>query len=432
MARLIIGHVTPISAMIWVRGERKYPVAYLGVEPGGTTASKVLEERHGYTHAFTVTGLKPDTEYRCFVEFGARSGTAPTHRVDFGHCRGTFRTSPAEGTNTPFKMLLGSCNLHSLGVVASPDPAYEELLSKASAHDARFMIHCGDQIYYDIPNPANAPDVDEYRGKYLDAWGDSRPTRKLLTQLPHYMIMDDHEITDDFANDMKPKMGSPPRSYRQISMKVYREFVHIRQPNVYGRQALYYSFAHGSTQFFVMDCRTERYGFSPGHFRMISDEQMRAFTRWLTKHKDALKFVVSSVPFVGEISNDNDKWCAPAFESQRNEIIDHVVSTSSSSPTFLTGDMHNSYHATMTVDSTTVIHELMSSPINQLQKTGIGRYARNVQKTTGGGHAYTSKILKFYNDHSNAMIVGVDQGTISYEIFRTKKTKKVRSGEFTP
>lgn len=432
MARLIVGHVTAQSVMIWVRGDKKHPVAFVKVEPGNQNKMLVLEERHGYTGALEFTDLEPDATYTCEVEFAAEPGAKMARRVDYGHCRGKFKTAPADDSTAPFQFLLGSCNLHSLGIVASPDRAYEELLDRADANDARFMIHCGDQIYYDIPNFMKGPDIDEYREKYLDAWGDSRPTRKFLTQLPHYMIMDDHEITNDFANDMKSPNGrSTPDLYRSMSMKVYREFVHIRQPNIYGAQALYYKFSFGAARFFVMDCRTERFGFTAGSKRIIGDAQLAALKKWLVEHKDAQKFVVSSVPFVMEVLNDEDKWGAPAFLAQRNEVIDHIVEKDIGRLTFLTGDMHSSYHAKMTINGDKVINELMSSPINQLQKSSLDRYRQRVPQVTGAGNGYTSRIVKFFSEHSNAMLVDVDldEDEISYKIFRTKKSRIVKSGK---
>ncbi len=433
MARLIIGHITPNSVVIWVRGDRKHPVAFVQVDPGNKSKTITLEERHGYTGAVEITGLSSDTDYECDLEFAA-STTAGRHlRVDYGHCRGKFRTGPKAGASVPFKFLLGSCNLHSLGIVASPDRAYEELLEKSTKNSVRFMIHCGDQIYYDIPNFLKSPNIDEYRDKYLDAWGDSRPTRKFLTQLPHYMIMDDHEITDNFANDMVPPNGSSTAElYKLISMKVYREYVHIRQPNSYGRQHLYYNFSYGDVQFFVMDCRTERFGFRPGTKRIVANEQMAAFKKWLLKFRSELKFVISSVPFVMDVANDDDKWSAPAFEDQRHEIIDHLMNKQIGRLVFLTGDMHCSYHATMTIDGAQQIHELMSSPINQLQKSEIDQFEQGVVHKTPGGHQYLGKINSFFGDHSNAMMVDVDQGAVAYEIFRTKRSKTVKNASFVP
>ncbi len=427
--------------MLWVRGDRRFPFAQLEVSDGNGQQTKTveLEERHGYTGVATFTRLSASTQYRCEVQFSARANSHPSTWVDFGHCRGQFRTAPDPNVAEPFSFLLGSCNLHSLGPISSPDRAFEELNRKAEANDARFMIHCGDQIYYDVPLFAKAPEIQEYRDKYLDAWGDSRPTRRFLTLRSQYMILDDHEITNDFANDFRsPNPFSTPQQYRQIATKVYREFVNIRQPQNFGDQALYYSFNYGTAQFFVLDTRTERFAFqSPSSDnQIIGQDQMRAFKSWLRRHANELKFVVSSVPFVGEVRNDVDKWSAQRFEQQKHEVVDFIHDNAVGKLVFLTGDMHSSYHATMTIthdNQNLVVHELMSSPVNQLEKSAFDRYVIGRSHSTAAGTRYVSRIQKreFYNDHSNAMLISVDGGQIDWEIFRTKRSARGRSGRFT-
>lgn len=440
MARLIIGHVSSSSVRIWVRGDRRYPHAIVQVSgpSEGTPTSKLhLEERHGFTGVIEVKGLSASTDYHCQVQFAKAATSPPRSHVDYGHCRGKFRTAPGSRSAEPFSFLLGSCNLHSLGIISSPDRAFEELLDKAEERAARFMIHCGDQIYYDVPLWYKAPDIQEYRDKYLDAWGDSRTTRRFLTQLPQYMIMDDHEITNNFANDFdSPSTAATPRMFKQISMKVYREFVDIRHPARKTTQGYWYEFQYGNARFFVMDTRTERWNGRGHDGQMIDAVQMRALKRWLTKNKDRLKFIVTSVPFVGEVRNNNDKWTAMPFASQRGEILDHIGQRLIRRVVFLTGDMHNSYHATLTIDAQgqdLIIHELMSSPVNQLEKSPYHLYETGVQRTTPGHRTFVSEIAKkeFYCDHSNAMLIEVDKASVGWEIFRTKKSKKGTSGSFT-
>ena len=442
MARLIIGHVTDTTASIWVRSEAGYPFAHLKVSPQTKTKKPKthtrtiqLEGRHGFTGAITFTHLSNSTLYNVEVEFSSARNSLPSLRYCYGNCTGIFRTFPKKGIRSPFSFLLGSCNLHSLGAlewigIADPDPAFEELLLRSNEAGAEFMIHCGDQIYYDIPPPLKPPDIGKYREKYVDAWADSRPTRKFLTQLPHYMIMDDHEITDNFDNDKTPNA----ERFRETAMAVYREFVHIRQPNSYGRQALYYSFTRGHAEFFVLDCRTERHSSSG---RIIGMRQMSVFKHWLTTNKNKLKFVVTCVPFVGEVRSDGDKWNASDFRQQREEIIDHIGQHQIEKLVFLTGDMHNSYHATLKIGAKPfVIHELMSSPINQLLKSDISEYTTRTTKTTAKGTTYSSVITRgeFYGEHSNAMLISVnnsvDENQIEWRLFRTKKHRFVRSGRF--
>jgi hypothetical protein len=75
----------------------------------------------------------------------------------------------------------------------------------------------------------------------------------------------------------------------------------------------------------------------------------------------------------------------------------------------------------------------MSSPINQLQKSPIDKFRqRVVQQTPVGRYKYSSRIMKFFSDHSNAMLIEVDQEKVAYKIFRTKKSRIVKSGSFVP
>jgi len=435
MARLIIGHTTDKSVRIWVRGDSRNPVAFLTLKGNDQSKNeqKITEEFFGYTTVFEMTGLTPGIEYQCSVEFGRSLNENTVTRVDFGHCRGRFRTFPL-ASEKKVKFLLGSCNLHSLGIFQSPDPAFTSLLQVAKDDSVDFMIHCGDQIYYDIPVFNKQPDLKEYREKYLDAWGDSRPTRKFLTQLPHYMILDDHELVDNFSNDMNASnFGGGAGHIKDIGVRVYREFQHIHNPQTFGSQPLYYSFSFGAIQFFVLDTRTERYTKNESEEPQIIDKiQMDTFLGWLNTHKKAVKFVVTSVPFVTHVKNDTDgKWSNPVFREDREKVLDHIFALGIEKLCFLTGDMHNSYHAEMTLakgNKTIRINELMSSPINQVQKSSMGNYKSETnKKSKKGDFKYSSKINDFYNNHSNAMLVTVDGDVVDYEIFRTRKLKRKES-----
>ena len=440
MARLIIGHTTDESVRIWVRGDKRNPVAFLNVSgPQGMSRNikQSLEERFGYTGIFDVGTLLPSTNYQCSVTYGESIDEPASRRIEFGETRGQFKTFPEDSDNQ-LKFLLGSCNLHSLGIWQNPDPSFRTLLQIAESESVDLMVHCGDQIYYDIPNFKKWPHFEEYRLKYLDAWGDSRPTRKFLTRLPHYMMLDDHELANNFANDMTTRSGAPAGDVKKHGIRVYREFQHIHNPDCYDNQALYFYFQHGGIEFFCLDTRSERIEDTEtaDHTQMIDHVQMGRFKSWLTRNKNSVKFVISSVPFVGHVINNKDKWCSPAFRAQREEIITHILDKEITGVIFLTGDMHNSYHATMDVVSENkqaIIHELMSSPINQTSKSSFGKYltpkVRSAAKFT-----YTSKINKgeFFNDHSNAMLLKVKGRSVSWEVFRARNgDRKEIVGTFT-
>jgi hypothetical protein len=182
---------------------------------------------------------------------------------------------------------------------------------------------------------------------------------------------------------------------------------------------------------------------------------MQQLLSWLERYRDDLKFVVTSVPFVAEISEAgskriprwpqkttvptgkngggatdgtaeptepegasasagaagqpplnrlNDKWSAAEFERQRGEIIEFIADRQIEQLVFLTGDMHCCYHATMRIggrlkyDSIT-IHELAGGPVNQLQLADIGEFNRSCRRrTTDKGIEYEVALDRFHSE----------------------------------
>jgi hypothetical protein len=256
-----------------------------------------------------------------------------------------------------------------------------------------FMIHCGDQIYYDVDFPTPSGRVQDclrnYRRNYHQSWLKDEHAARVLRSFPHYMTLDDHEIDDNYGTD--PDYGTDPkdakkakkaeRVLREAALRAYDEFVASRQPPASETSdSLYYQFAHGKTGFFVLDTRTER---SAEDKRMIGQEQLEALEVWLNGTAYDLRFVVSSVPFVaqlrppglgrnGERRGDQraDKWCGDAWKEQRDHIISAICAAGADRLVFLVGDMHCSYHARMLIGDRRkriTVHELAGGPLNQIQ-----------------------------------------------------------------
>ncbi len=164
MANLIVGHVSTTSARIWVRGDKKSGAALLryraaGTSPWQTTAPIALVDHRGYVAVEELTALTPGTRYECELSYAARKGAT----------RGSFSTAPGAPREVCF--LLGSCNLTRLPFgLKKPEPAWERIGRLATAQQADFMIHCGDQIYADIPSMPLLPDLGFYRKQYQAAW----------------------------------------------------------------------------------------------------------------------------------------------------------------------------------------------------------------------------------------------------------------------
>ena len=426
MARLIIGHTTDSSVRVWVRASARWPIAFLGIfNASGKTrlAHKPIstQESEFFTAVHDFTGLPADTELMVKVAFGKTLNDGPESWIQEAYGKGRFKTFPSTGGKA-FSFMLGSCNLHSLGIFERPDQSWVSISRVAADTKARFMIHAGDQIYADIPFKPDAS-LEHYRDKYLDAWDDCMPARKVLTELPHYMILDDHEIINDYEWGRTDVGSTLPR----IALKAYWEFQHSHNPTTLGTASqYYYAFNYGDVHFFVLDTRTARIS---NLNQMIDEPQMEALLTWLSKHKDAVKFVVTSVPFVGVVRDaGKDKWCSPNYKAQRERILSHVLAERVTHLTFLTGDMHTSYCAKMEVrdgqGNSAVIGELMSSPINQFTPSLPLRshYESPSDGQGDNGLSYTSTIVEdsFYGAHSNVMSITVTASkAIRYDIYRT-------------
>jgi hypothetical protein len=280
-----------------------------------------------------------------------------------------------------------------------------------------FMIHAGDVIYFDFPKSSRKPQLDSYRDEYRESWFEDRFQRWFLAHGPHYMTLDDHEIVDQFACDElggSDEAGRKPQQFLAAARPAYVEYVHSRHPDPDG--PLFYDFCHGMVPFFVMDTRTGRRRRSDS--QIIDGVQMEAFKQWLKKHKEHLKFVVSSVPFVAELTRSgdssevDDKWCGRPFRWQRDEIIDFIENEAIERVVFLVGDMHCAYHASLSIGNShrwmrRTIHELAGGPINQLDLSGRAQFTDASLITRGDQNPYQVRMHQFHGNASAVMHVEV-------------------------
>jgi len=443
--QIIIGHTTDHSARVWFRGEerRRWVQVRLDSDADGSPVEFVerkLDRDRDFTGVEEFTGLGADTPYAVEARFARRRSQL---KRDPSPAKGRVRTFPAANSETPFSFLHGSCNLstvrlmHAGGLAAgtlgalfamvslmrggwfdklrwyrhkrsfgsvlkasgfeqstlklsSPFDRLARLVTTEGPDQPRFMIHAGDQIYFDFPFSGRRPSTAAYRRTYRQTWFEDPEVRGFLSQCPHYMMLDDHDIVDGFAND-RILPGIRPREHRKYlgpAKKAYREYVDLRHPSRKPDGAVYYDFGYGPARFFVMDTRTKRY---LRQEQMIDCDQMEALKQWLCDHNDALKFVVSSVAFVAELRPDRgrrsldsrdgsrvdpaieermDKWCGLPYRKQREEILQHVLEKQIGRLVFLVGDMHCAYHATMRVGHVgqgLTLHELAGGPVYQLR-----------------------------------------------------------------
>lgn len=305
-------------------------------------------------------------------------------------CEATFRTFPtADAIADKLSFLIGSCRypgflwkVKEADRIFGPMRAHLEGGARAGENGgpARFTMMMGDQIYADMLNKAiplfRADSFQEFQDRYKEAFG-SPHMRLLLRSAPTYMILDDHEIEDNWTQD---RLGTQHRLFT-IAIGAYMSYQWSHGPRN-GRR-LFYDFSCAGYPFFVLDTRTQRFkddalGLRDNHLLgrpsidPASPSQLDVLLDWLSSRQDesgdAPKFIVTSSVFapcpiserVDPALDDDakrrddpdailfeanrkrregsDSW--PAYPNTRRSILQHIVDRRIQNVVFLSGDIH--------------------------------------------------------------------------------------------
>lgn len=379
----IVGHTTDSSAKIWMRGEKLPDAApatycYGAVDlyaNGSRVASKYcnLKDYYDFTGLVNFDGLTPDTLYRVhcdtayFTDDKAPKVGALQPQAIAGPSgvSSEFRTGRAPDDGR-LSFVFGSCRylywdnvFHS--DTAKGDKTFRSILAqhKTSALDLVLMI--GDQVYADPLNRFREySSAEELFKVYRESFGQTH-IRDLMGRVPTYMILDDHEISNDWSRD---QMLGGKQGYFAHAMRAYTSYQHLHNPDT--REGQYwYSFRQGAFPFFVMDTRTRRIveGSAVEPRTMLGREQLNDLFDWLHQHRKApKKFVVSSVPFFPDPKSSQDKWSG--FPEERSLILEFIRVERIRNIVFLSGDVHNTNFSRMRChqDPSFQLTSLVSSP----------------------------------------------------------------------
>ncbi|XKE44915.1 alkaline phosphatase family protein [Halomonas organivorans] len=307
--------------------------------------------------------------------------------LDAADCEARLRTfpDPAAGPADELSFLIGSCRYPGLlWKVKEADRIFAPMAThfppQGGRRRARFTLMMGDQIYADKFNrhlPLGRADTfEEMQSRYHEAFG-APNMRRLLRQSPVYMILDDHEIEDNWSQD---RLRDDHHLFN-IAIGAYMSYQWSHGPRSFGRR-LYYRFECGGYPFFVVDTRTQRYrqraGLRDNHLlgrpRLDADpehaSQLDRLCAWLSEQQrergNVPKFLVTSSVFApspiderldpdleeeaGEDAEDwlyqvnrearerSDGWSA--YPSTRRAILEHIHDQGIQNVIFLSGDVH--------------------------------------------------------------------------------------------
>jgi alkaline phosphatase D len=335
--------------------------------PAGT--SLPLQAENGFAGVVPVEGLSPETTYYYALRLGPGAPVYPD---------GRFTTFPLPLQPVSFNFALGSCFRPGPG---DNGRTFEDLAQRAQAEDLRFLLMTGDQIYADEWKHNGlgkvASTLDDYRSVYSHHFSQP-PLRGLLRNLPAFMILDDHEVDDDWHwrdsqrqwadipwwTKARRWLGGRPPQERHLpaqrvryALQAYWEHqgMHapaFRQPPRLDHSGLYtflpddpgslaYAFYFGAAAFFVMDTRTMRVR-SREERTLLGQAQWDLLQAWLLEVKEIypVKFLVSSSAVLFRMSIDfaHDRWSG--FPTEHNRLLGFIAEQGIRGVHILTGDLH--------------------------------------------------------------------------------------------
>lgn len=232
------------------------------------------------------------------------------------------------------------------------DKTFESILEQIEQKNIRTdsFLMIGDQIYADDINVLHFDEtVDEFNKRYRVAF--SQPhIQRLMSRVPTYMTLDDHEIEDNWPadsslRDWTIKYPAAIHAYQTYQMSHSPIFTVVGDRIVGTPERFWYTFQDGCCDFFVTDTRTERYLPEAENEReIISEGQMAALKEWLVDSSGRVKLMASSVPvFPASKEGNADKW--GGFRQQQSELLDFIWENQIPRVVMLSGDVHSAFSA---------------------------------------------------------------------------------------
>lgn len=332
------------------------------------TGVVVLQElkprtRYEYQTGFFWSALEPD-------EIALQSASSDWNEA----APGIFRTASDRDSDSR-SLIVGSCR-YLLRVFGSSffdnrgDKTFRSVIEQVEedGRDIDQVIMMGDQIYADdlvfvAPDTTVAAFFKRYQAAFTQPH-----IRRLMANFPTYMILDDHEIEDNWPHKAKQNDW---RNLYPAALHAYQCYQASHSPlfGVSGNHIVgtprhwWYKYTDGCCDFFVMDSRTERWLWpETGRKKeIVSQEQMRFLKSWLSDDSGRVKIVVTSVPFFPDSTNfdRDDKW--GGFPDQRAELLAFIERKEVKKVVFFSGDVHSSFSVALESPKGLKVHSVVSS-----------------------------------------------------------------------
>jgi len=314
----------------------------------------------GHTVHVELTGLEPGREYHYRFRVGGELSPA-----------GRTRTAPPVTAMSPLTMCFTSCAHYEHGFFT----AYARIADE----EPDLVLHLGDYIYegfagsYAVPGgPVRqhaGPEtvtLAHYRQRYAQYRSDA-DLQAAHAVAPWLVVLDDHEIENNWAGDVRARPENPPgplRPRRAAGLQAYWENMPLRRAQrPHGADMQLYRRAEwGSTAMFHLldtrqyrddqpcgddvDCpeRTDpaRTLTGPVQERWLAAGLRRSPARWNVLGQQVLFSQLDIVGGAGRGFN-TDTW--DGYPGSRDRVVDSWVAAAVRNPVVLTGDIHSHWAA---------------------------------------------------------------------------------------
>lgn len=331
-----------------------------------------------------VGGLEPARWY--WYQFQAGKERSPVGRT---------RTAPAFGSRSDqLAFAFVNCQDYQNGYY----PAYRHMAEE----DLDLVVHLGDYIYeYAYDPQATRPypkkfgesmTLEEYRTRYA-AYKMDPDLRAAHAAFPWAVILDDHEVSDNWADENSFDEDVPPQEFldrRAAAFQAYYEHMPLRRSSMPSGSdmPLYRGFSYGDlAQLQLLDTRQYRSDQAEAEFiapgvpgSLDADMTMTGADqeRWLFNGLDRSQTVwniIAQQTMMAEFDYDNgpyetinhDQW--DGYKAARGRLLGFIQQRRPSNPVVISGDWHSSWVNDLKEDfgdpdSETLATEFVGTPIS--------------------------------------------------------------------
>jgi cholesterol oxidase len=356
------------------------------LQPAAAALGKMgVADKFKAAASLTAKDQAPDREVIDAIERWIRFDPQALLDLGFVALADVERCAALAEASTPLRFALGSCQYpHGLFDRDLADASLDRLaLGEPAASNAAapepvgLALMVGDQIYADatagLVDPTRRDekyDLPHQRAFRLEGM------RRVMRRMPVQMLLDDHEIFDNWEPLPTTLNPSVQRVEDEIERRkdarrdgvaayqLYQRMLGRRLRGATGAGPQDFSFHAGGHAFYMLDTRSRRQRGSPsdgpaGGF-IVQPTRRLALERWLIANPSRVKFIATPsilLPrrkeLVGRDANTcrSDAW--DGFPESMAWLLGFIADKAIRHVVFLSGDEHHSMHAEITLGSGT-------------------------------------------------------------------------------